>query len=111
MSSLDDGKHDGPETSVSYPWVGALGPPQTSANNHNPILCLYDLGDGNECLDFITCGTAPGHFSAVHGVKGMARNVEITCGWQDCGSLVKRHNFMRHVREIHLGHGRRANQN
>lgn len=69
--------------------------------------CLY-IRDGSECGESITCSTAPEHFSAMHGIKDMMRSTKIVCKWQDCGYEVLRHNFVRHIRESHMGHKRRA---
>ncbi|KAI6027102.1 hypothetical protein EDC04DRAFT_3092077 [Pisolithus marmoratus] len=117
MSSPDDGNLEygvDPVTSAFYALVAAVDPIQTANNQVNQYnncpfqLCFYNQ-DGNECWELITCGTAPEHFSAVHGIRRMARGVEITCGWQGCECLIRRHNFIRHIREVHLGHGRRVN--
>lgn len=70
-----------------------------------PRLCLYRRGS-NECGQSISCNTAPKHFADVHNIKGMARNVPIFCEWRSCGKQVLRNNFIRHVREAHMGHER-----
>ena len=43
----------------------------------------------------------PDHFKA-HGISGMERKVIIQCHWDDCQHYVTRHNFVRHIRDIHL---------
>ncbi|KAI6017541.1 hypothetical protein BKA83DRAFT_4320912 [Pisolithus microcarpus] len=69
-------------------------------------LCLHTDLQGWECLDLINCGTAPDHFKNQHGITNMSREVELVCVWQGCGCQVTRHNYVRHVREHHLGHDR-----
>ncbi|KAI6101225.1 hypothetical protein F5141DRAFT_288762 [Pisolithus sp. B1] len=69
-------------------------------------LCLYTDPNGGECWEPINCGSASAHFSDVHGIVNLAREVQLVCMWQGCGSGVSRHNYIRHVREHHLGHGR-----
>ncbi|KAI6009687.1 hypothetical protein EDC04DRAFT_2772773, partial [Pisolithus marmoratus] len=102
----------GPSTSISS-IAHALVPPQTANNetvcNQNQATschsrpCLYNR-NGNACGEPITCGTVPEHFSAAHGVKHIGSDLKIPCEWQNCGRKVLRHNFVRHVREKHLGH-------
>ncbi|KAI6038282.1 hypothetical protein EDC04DRAFT_2005521 [Pisolithus marmoratus] len=103
----------GPPVSVSAS-AGAIKPPHTVNNatiqNQNqfascpPRPCLY-IRNGHLCGEPIMCGTVPGHFSAMHSIKG-PRSVKIVCQWQSCGSEVQRHNFVRHIREKHLEHKR-----
>lgn len=69
-------------------------------------LCLYTDPDGGECWEPINCGSVSGHFSEVHGIVKLARKVQLVCLWQGCGSGVSRHNYIRHIREHHLGHDR-----
>ncbi|KAI6017486.1 hypothetical protein EDC04DRAFT_2744380 [Pisolithus marmoratus] len=68
-------------------------------------LCLYTSGD-NQCLEIIGCCSVVVHFLDVHEIRNLGREVTIPCGWQDCGLTVKRKNFFRHVRELHLRHNR-----
>lgn len=69
-------------------------------------LCLHTDPEGRECLGLINCGTAPDHFKDTHGISNIAREVELVCVWQGCGCRVKRHNYIRHIREHHLNHDR-----
>ncbi|KIO03455.1 hypothetical protein M404DRAFT_1001375 [Pisolithus tinctorius Marx 270] len=41
-----------------------------------------------------------------HGIKDLGRDADVTCQWQNCGMKGSRHNYVRHVRENHLGHAR-----
>ncbi|KAI5980925.1 hypothetical protein EDC04DRAFT_2058537 [Pisolithus marmoratus] len=89
--------------------VGSLQKENSQASKHNncpPRMCSYDQG-GNECGQLITCGTVPEHFSTVH-IKNFAHNIRIACMWRGCGHIVARKNFVRHIREAHLGHERTA---
>ncbi|KAI5994027.1 hypothetical protein EDD15DRAFT_2367149 [Pisolithus albus] len=114
MSSLNDetlGHDTDLATSVTNASVDAIESLPTANNstsrynNCPPQQCFYNR-DGNVCLEFITCGSAPEHFRALHSIRDMARDVKIVCQWHGCGRQVQRHNFMRHLREVHLGHGR-----
>lgn len=69
------------------------------------MLCHYLFADGTRCLQVITCDTVSTHFAG-HGVEGKSRAEEILCRWEGCFQPQKRHNFVRHVREAHLGHRR-----
>ncbi|KAI6111237.1 hypothetical protein F5141DRAFT_1202911 [Pisolithus sp. B1] len=68
--------------------------------------CLYTDPEGWECLEPVDCGTAPGHFKDKHSITNLSRKVELVCMWQGCGCRVIRHNYIRHIREHHLGHDR-----
>ncbi|KAI6151068.1 hypothetical protein BKA82DRAFT_26662 [Pisolithus tinctorius] len=65
--------------------------------------CLRVSANGTQCLRMITCATVSEHFAS-HGVKGKSRTEYIPCNWMRCRKLLKRHNFVRHIREKHLGH-------
>lgn len=67
--------------------------------------CLRVSANGTPCLRMITCATVSEHFAS-HGVKGKSRREDIPCNWMRCLKLLKRHNFVRHIREKHLGHMR-----
>lgn len=49
----------------------------------------------------------PSHFKTAHGIKGIGRKARIQCRWLNCNRTVVRNNFARHIREVHLGNGRR----
>jgi len=36
----------------------------------------------------------------------MTLEEDVSCLWPDCGQIIERHNFVRHIREVHLGHKR-----
>jgi len=59
------------------------------------------------CNAPITHEGVPRHFKTVHGIKDMGRKTKLQCRWPNCRSTVVRHNFVRHVREAHLGSKRR----
>ncbi|KAI6144873.1 hypothetical protein EDD17DRAFT_1654883 [Pisolithus thermaeus] len=66
--------------------------------------CLYPGPNGTRCLQEISCATVPEHFVS-HGITIKPREM-ILCQWEECSEKVVRHNFVRHVREKHLGHVR-----
>ncbi|KAI5981335.1 hypothetical protein EDD15DRAFT_2413145 [Pisolithus albus] len=47
----------------------------------------------------------PEHFVS-HGIAKKHRGLKIPCEWDGCSRGVVRHNFVRHIREKHLGHVR-----
>lgn len=97
--------------------VGCIAPAQNPAKEADSrykenlyvwcprMLCHYLFADGTRCLQVITCDTVSTHFAG-HGVEGKSRAEEILCRWEGCFQSQKRHNFVRHVREAHLGHRR-----
>ncbi|KAI6030313.1 hypothetical protein EDC04DRAFT_2711356 [Pisolithus marmoratus] len=70
------------------------------------VLCRYPGSGGTPCSQPITCGTVPEHFEH-HGVKSLYRGKLVDCQWEGCSETCIRHNFVRHIREKHLGHPRR----
>lgn len=72
-----------------------------------PRLCQYRDPHGALCLQYITHATVSTHFANCHGVKAMSRGQLIACQWDGCvNKHVRRHSFVRHIREKHLGHTR-----
>ncbi|KAI5993760.1 hypothetical protein F5J12DRAFT_428922 [Pisolithus orientalis] len=69
--------------------------------------CLYRNADGKHCMQLISCGAVPAHFES-HGVKAICRMSAVTCRWDGCLENCLRHNFVRHIREKHLGHTRKS---
>lgn len=70
--------------------------------------CLCTGLDGRVCLQHINCGVVPAHFKDVHNIKGLNRSCLLDCTWRGCGLRVLRHNYVRHIRECHLNHGRKS---
>ncbi|KIN96610.1 hypothetical protein M404DRAFT_239968 [Pisolithus tinctorius Marx 270] len=94
---------------VGNPVIPNAGPQNKPRFDGHPncprTLCLYPGPSGTHCLQPISCTTVPEHFES-HGIKAIYRAVEVTCQWEGCFQSVARHNFVRHVREKHLGHTR-----
>lgn len=65
--------------------------------------CLYPIVEGTLCLQEISCAIVPSHFVG-HGVENKSRKEVIHCRWKGCVTAVARHTFVRHIREVHLGH-------
>lgn len=72
------------------------------------IRCLCTGSDGRECLQYINCGVVPAHFKDAHNIKHLTRRRLLDCTWRGCGRRVSRHNYVRHIRERHLEHGRKS---
>ncbi|KAI6019591.1 hypothetical protein F5J12DRAFT_478716 [Pisolithus orientalis] len=75
--------------------------------NCPPTNCLYPGPDGKCCLQEVTYATAADHF-IIHGITKKSRDEVIPCQWEGCSAEVVRHNFIRHIRERHLGHKRES---
>ncbi|KAI6044436.1 hypothetical protein EDC04DRAFT_368129 [Pisolithus marmoratus] len=89
------------ETPVGVKQVKA----QNDYTNCPYIPCRYTDIKGRECSQRINCGCVPDHFKE-HNIKNLGRKHPLICGWQGCGRTIKRHNYVRHVRECHLNHDR-----
>ncbi|KIJ08446.1 hypothetical protein PAXINDRAFT_18418 [Paxillus involutus ATCC 200175] len=78
--------------------------------------------DQSVCGKLICCKTAPDHFK-VHGIFKKNKKDEIPCNWEGCRikrrrmpfisgdslhTKCRRNNFIRHIRESHLGHARKS---
>lgn len=64
--------------------------------------CLWQSPeDPLPCYEPIGLDDVPHHFKA-HGIRGMERKAIIQCYWDGCQHDVTRHNFVRHIRDIHL---------
>lgn len=74
---------------------------------HPITVCQWQGANGMLCNTPITHAGVPHHFKRVHEIKDMKRNTKIKCRWLNCQSTVVRHNFVRHLREAHLGNKRR----
>ncbi|KAI6014184.1 hypothetical protein EDC04DRAFT_2756035 [Pisolithus marmoratus] len=84
-----------------------LEEPRASVHANCTKPCLYLDSDGKCCSELVTCTTVPEHFEK-HGIKDIYRGTEVICRWQGCSETCIRHNFVRHIREKHLGHPRRS---
>ncbi|KAI6103189.1 hypothetical protein EDD17DRAFT_1654871 [Pisolithus thermaeus] len=97
---------DGTQTSRENP--SAASQKKSRVNGYDGCVlkeCLYLGPNGTRCSQVITCATVPEHFIS-HGVANKSRDEVISCQWEGCSHRVMRHNFVRHVREKHLGHVR-----
>lgn len=107
MSSMQQALHyNGPATGPS-----SLANALNNADSTGPIsICCQWQGadDVLRCCMLIKDENlnVPDHFNKVHKIKG-GRKVKIQCRWGDCENTVVRHNFVRHIREAHLGRERR----
>lgn len=118
LESHDDKmlKHHGSPTSYGSSSFRACSDPITHAVGNQvdeyascpPIRCLCMGPEGRVCLQYINCGVISAHFKDVHGIKDLTRRCLLDCTWRDCGRQVMRHNYVRHIRERHLKHGRKS---
>ncbi|KIK80838.1 hypothetical protein PAXRUDRAFT_157558 [Paxillus rubicundulus Ve08.2h10] len=75
-------------------------------------VCRWLSESGHVCGKPVSCKTAPDHFKG-HGITKRNKKDEILCNWEccrrNCHRKHRRSNFIRHMRESHLGHstGRR----
>ncbi|KAI6151063.1 hypothetical protein BKA82DRAFT_26665 [Pisolithus tinctorius] len=109
--------YDGPINPLNYALRGAVGTTYSQANANQirthssryeecpSVPCGCRNSSGMRCNVLVNCGSAPDHFR-LHGIRDLNRSAPITCPW--CGEQVKRNNAVRHIREVHLGHGRSA---
>ncbi|KAI5980431.1 hypothetical protein F5J12DRAFT_885656 [Pisolithus orientalis] len=75
--------------------------------NRAKQLCQYQDPDKGLCMLEITCATVSEHFATYHGVRAMSRSQWVDCRWVGCvDKRLRRHSFVRHIREKHLGHTR-----
>ncbi|KAI6042998.1 hypothetical protein EDC04DRAFT_821602 [Pisolithus marmoratus] len=109
--------YQGPVNPRNYALEGAVGDTyaQTSQNDRpsNQYVgcpsapCRYPRSSSlGTCNTPISCASAPDHFRTQHGVENTTRTASITCRWVGCDQPIVRNNFIRHIREVHLGHGR-----
>ncbi|KAL4065283.1 hypothetical protein J3A83DRAFT_447883 [Scleroderma citrinum] len=75
------------------------------ATDHPSTNCLWLDTDSMPCLTPINGDDVPEHFKA-HDIKNKKRKSGIACLWNGCRQIVTRHNFVRHIREVHLGYER-----
>ncbi|KAI6110120.1 hypothetical protein F5141DRAFT_1292300 [Pisolithus sp. B1] len=108
--------YDGPLNPRSYTLQGAVGhtylkPNQNEKHSNQykecPFTpCKYWSPNATSCNVPINCGSAPEHLRLVHDVRDISRTDQVICAWTEYGQSVLRNNFVRHVREKHLGHPR-----
>ncbi|KIK34491.1 hypothetical protein CY34DRAFT_639388, partial [Suillus luteus UH-Slu-Lm8-n1] len=70
------------------------------------LQCMW-VGPDGSCNDQIRHCDFPSHLREVHGMTGQAI---VTCRWHGCNKALRRDSIWRHVREIHLGIGRKRKQ-
>ncbi|KAF8552548.1 hypothetical protein OG21DRAFT_1511349 [Imleria badia] len=63
-------------------------------------------GSFKVCGSEITCSNVVVHLRDIHGIKKSSEDTVIYCGWEGCPKQIGRKNFVRHVREHHVGHVR-----
>lgn len=68
------------------------------------LRCQYR--DCHMGVKLITRSDILAHMKSEHGFSDMPPEMRFTCGWAGCGLNVTRHNFVRHLREVHLGYRR-----
>lgn len=68
------------------------------------VCCGWQNEDGRQCGTPVTYNDCADHFSAVHGIIGMAADIKVLCRWcpSSVGKKIKRKNILRHFREKHL---------
>lgn len=116
--------YHGPINPRNYALQGAVGntymrtkqnetpPPQPSSANQYavcpPVPCGYPNSNRTitACRVPVNCASAPEHFRITHDVRDVNRSAYITCAWIGCNLSVLRNNLIRHIREVHLDHGR-----
>ncbi|KIJ17092.1 hypothetical protein PAXINDRAFT_9947 [Paxillus involutus ATCC 200175] len=115
---------------VVRPGLAAASPPsafpgtlETTHDCQAQFACGWlSESDQSVCGKLICCKTAPNHFK-VHGIFKKNKKDEIPCNWEGCRikcrrmtfisrdslhTKCRRNNFIRHIRESHLGHARRS---
>ncbi|KAF8125808.1 hypothetical protein EV363DRAFT_1350301 [Boletus edulis] len=100
---LSPGEARDPDTSEGSYVTGAL-------HTHSPAsICCRWTGSGNTegCGTQITRENVPAHFQRFHGIRKMKQDVLVCCQWEGCHKRLRRKNFVRHIREHHMGHPRR----
>ncbi|KAG6370577.1 hypothetical protein JVT61DRAFT_11373 [Boletus reticuloceps] len=100
---LSPGRAHDPDTSEGSYVTGAL-------RTHSPgsIRCRWtESGNTEGCDTQITWENVPAHFQRFHGIRKMKKDALIQCQWEGCHKRLKRKNFVRHIREHHLGHRRK----
>lgn len=78
--------------------------PLAGTQNIQLCCCGWQNEDGSRCGASVSRCNCAGHFAEAHGIKNMAADVEVLCRWCPLGAknVVIRHNFLRHLKEVHL---------
>ncbi|KAI9460814.1 hypothetical protein HD554DRAFT_1565685 [Boletus coccyginus] len=71
------------------------------------VICQWRDEASEICGNVISCESVPKHFRDRHEIKSGDHFRVVTCRWEWCCLNVARKNFVRHIRECHLGHIRR----
>ena len=99
ISSFDPSFDSADYSRWTLPSITAVIPPPTS-------LCMWRTTSDSQCGMIVHPDTVSGHFRDHHGIKNLGGRDVIVCHWLGCGIHLARHNFVRHIREVHLGHAR-----
>lgn len=81
-------------------------PQRNQYANLRQHLCLWTESDGKQCLQNLDYASARTHLAAAHRVKDIPSEAFVSCKVQGCGGKVRRMNFLRHFREVHMGYSR-----
>ncbi|KAI6022218.1 hypothetical protein PISMIDRAFT_424487 [Pisolithus microcarpus 441] len=94
-----------PRTLDNYTAQGHSDHPSHAPSNNGSIACGWRDDEGKECGMPIRPRDCNDHYATVHGIKRKARGFKITCRWcpPEKRKELSRHNFLRHMREVHLG--------
>ncbi|KAF8438932.1 hypothetical protein L210DRAFT_2235413 [Boletus edulis BED1] len=81
------------------------------ASVQDPTICKWQTESGAICGHPISVAHCSEHLATAHGISKMALDFRVACRWCPDGARpVKRANIVRHVRESHLHHPRRASR-
>ncbi|KAG9318211.1 hypothetical protein JVU11DRAFT_291 [Chiua virens] len=67
--------------------------------------CKWVDDSGRKCAAEISCNMLSAHLRGVHNKK-VEEDGKVSCRWAACLKRSSHKNFIRHVRECHLGHHR-----
>ncbi|KIJ08445.1 hypothetical protein PAXINDRAFT_102554 [Paxillus involutus ATCC 200175] len=95
--------------------LAAAASPGVSETTHHDCKAQFtcgwpssDQGVIRVCGKPLSCKTASEHFKA-HGIINMNKKERVSCCWDGYCEESRRSNFIRHIRESHLGHPRGSN--
>lgn len=93
-----------PSTLDNYTAQAHSDHPSHTLSVYRSIPCGWRDDEGNKCSMLVHARDCNDHFATVHSIKRMTRDFEITCRWCPPERMnLRRHNFLRHVKEVHLG--------